>query len=108
MWETDPENAKLMLKGQADYDSLNTVEKHQFDTIIWAYIGVWWTAFDSYNRGMMDDLQWNAWDGSFCNDLPSSNIRVWNSIGGPTFFAPHFVEHFNSCAGNTAGISGDP
>ncbi len=107
MWEAEPQNADIMLRGRADFDSLSEVERHQFEQIVWAYIGVWWTAYDSYDRGMMDDLQWQAWNGSFCKNLPDHYVRVWNNIGGPTFFAPPFVEHFNTCAKSQEQHQGD-
>ena len=68
--DTDGEFASIIVKYQAD-EELSEVEQIRYEFWIWRVLSLWELAFIRHRDGLLPPNQWDAWNISFENTLPS-------------------------------------
>lgn len=77
------ELAGLTLRGNEDPESLNDIERQQYNAWMRAVFNIYESAWIYSEKGLIDEDDFAAWRNSFCRNIGRSGFRVfWNDNSG--------------------------
>jgi hypothetical protein len=92
----DAEFADITVRGNENFQSLNTTEKSRFADFHSQYFDVWELGFSMGQRGLVPIDIIDAFNDGYCRSMPSSGARsVWQS--GIATYSADFSEYVEAC-----------
>ena len=89
--------ATIVVKAEADFESLNPVELFRFKELVRSNFNLWEHAYYSYTEGVLPDRMWSMWNASYCREQHVSWFRAFENHGSDEGFLPGFLDLQQAC-----------
>ncbi len=98
-WKRDREFSGVVTRALEDHDSLDAIERMQFNTYAFQLFNLWEFSYDCHRNNALPEMAWKSYDDSFCVRFKyPAWCMSWEN--NRISFGPEFQKHVDSVVSN--------